>query len=84
MKSKQFVRPTCSKPWEFTCTVCGGKHKKWGAHAKCYTRFCDICQTIHKSPEELKDHAEKWHKKNFCEPCNMTIINLKKHQSSYH
>ena len=84
MKSKHFVRPTCSKPWYFTCVVCTTKHHKWGAHFDCYKRFCDCCQTVYKTPEKLKEHAEVWHKKNFCVECNMTIINLKKHQTNYH
>lgn len=84
MKNKQFVRPTCNKPWYFTCVVCCKSHKKWGAHSECYKRYCDYCKFIYKTPEELRDHALQWHKKNFCEKCNMTVRYLKKHQSNFH
>lgn len=84
MKTKQFVRPTCNKPWCFTCVVCTKLHRKWGAHSECYKRFCDFCQTIFETPEDLKKHAEIWHKKNFCEQCNMTIRIIKKHKTNFH
>ena len=84
MKGKQFVRPTCNKPWCFICEVCSKTYRKWGAHKECHKRFCDLCQTIYDTQEELKAHAEKWHKKNFCEDCNMVIRFPKKHRSNYH
>ena len=84
MKNKPFVRPTASKPWYFTCVVCNRNHYKWGAHVSCYQRWCDECQEAFKSPDELREHALKWHKGNFCESCNMTIKCLKKHSCNHY
>lgn len=83
-KNKPFVRPTASKPWYFTCSVCTKPHYKWGSHNTCYKRWCDMCQIVLKTPEELKEHALKWHKQNFCDLCNMTVTHLKKHKTNFH
>lgn len=84
MKQKQFVRPTSNKPWYFTCVVCGKKHYKWGAHESCYRRFCDVCQRVYDTEEEMKEHALKWHKRIFCEDCNMVIPSITKHKTTCH
>lgn len=81
-KRRTFVRPNCNKVWCFQCAVCLKKHYKYGAHAACYRRWCDICQFPYESEKAMKEHAKTYHPKEFCEVCNQVFSNLKLHKQT--
>lgn len=83
-KKRQFVRPNCDKVWYFQCNVCLKKHYKFASHNKCFRRWCQICQDTFTTEGAMRDHALKYHKKEFCKPCNQVIANIKKHKLNFH
>ena len=83
-KRRAFVRPNCNKVWCFFCSVCLKNHYKYGAHNKCYRRWCDLCQKAFDDETQMTIHAKKYHSKNFCSKCNQTFENVKLHKQHFH
>ncbi len=83
-KKKTFVRPNTNTTWCFQCFVCMRKHYKYGAHAKCYRKWCEICQDSFETEDEMKQHAMDFHKKQFCDGCNQVFTNLRVHKQNVH
>jgi hypothetical protein len=83
-KRREFVRPNCSKVYCFQCGVCLKNHYKYGAHFKCYKKWCDLCQRAFETEAAMTKHSKTYHAKNFCEACNQTFEKLKVHKTVYH
>ena len=83
-KRRVFVRPNCNKVWCFPCAVCLKKHYKYAAHAKCYRKWCDLCQRAYETEEAMKVHATTYHPRNFCKDCNQTFEKMKVHRINQH
>lgn len=83
-RKRIFVRPNCDKVWYFQCVVCGNKHYKFGAHPKCFRRWCELCQESFATEELMTAHAKQYHEKDFCELCNQTFKHIKNHKKNFH
>lgn len=78
------ARANCSGIWSWYCVVCEKRYTKTGAHSKCYTKYCGICQITFKTENELIEHAHTFHENEFCDKCNLCTRFLTKHKQKYH
>lgn len=83
-RNKGFVRPNCSSTFWLQCPVCCKRYFKYDAHFECFTRWCELCQDSFPSPEALRDHAMRYHRKNFCGECNNVYHNIRGHKINEH
>ena len=83
-RNKGFVRPNCSTTFWLHCPVCCKRYFKYDSHFDCFTRWCEICQDVLPSAEALRLHAQRYHRKNFCDECNSVYRNIKGHKTHEH
>lgn len=63
------------------CGICGSPGK---SHKECYKNYCSLCCYNFNNNKELKEHAEIYHEKQWCDKCNQIFKYLKNHTSGFH
>lgn len=83
-RGKGFVRPNCSTTFWLYCPVCCKRYFKYDSHFECFQRWCEICQDVLPSAGALQQHAQTYHKKNYCNDCNHVYENIRGHRTYEH
>lgn len=83
-RNKGFVRPNCSSTFWLQCPVCCKRYFKYDSHFDCFTRWCELCQDSFPSATALRQHAQRYHRKNFCGECNSVYQNIRGHRTNEH
>jgi hypothetical protein len=84
IRGKGFVRPNCSATFWLYCPVCCKRYFKYDSHFECFSKWCEICQDAFPTVGALKEHAQKYHKKNYCGDCGHVYENIRGHKVYEH